>query len=149
MTRRSVNSQSFVTIMADASYCPNTGSMGFAGWVKYGLGDTKEIFGTSRTVKHSLEAEIEAIERTLEYVIGQIPIQHKKIVVQCDCIGALEAIQGRWDRRFRRKGAIGLRTKHVKGHSNRNEPRYKLQKWLDKKAKEKMRALRDSVNTGV
>ena len=143
---RDIDSSAFVTVMADASFCPDTKSMGYAGWVKFGAnGETRELFGTSRTVNHSFEAEVEALERVLEYVIGHVPIQHKRIVVQSDCIGALENIRERWGRRFRRRGAISFRTKHVKGHTTRVEPRFKLQCWLDKKAKEHMRALRDET----
>lgn len=148
--RKPIDSSKFVTVMADASFCPQTKVMGFAGWVKYGAeGATKEIFGSSRTVNHSFEAEVEALERTLEYVHGNIPVQHKTLVVQSDCIGALEHIKDRWERRFKRKGVRYFRTKHVKGHTHgRPEPRFKLQRWLDKKAKERMRGLRESRKEG-
>ena len=144
--RAKVKSENYVTIMTDASFCPDTKSMGFAGWVKYGKdGETREIFGRSRTVTHSFEAEVEALERVLEFVLGNVSVQHKTVIVQSDCIGALENIKDRWERRFKRKGARYFRTKHVKGHTTRSEPRFKLQRWLDRKAREHMQMERDRV----
>jgi len=61
----------------------------------------------------------------------------KRIVIQSDCTGALEAIKPDLER-LKRMGAQAAYTKHVKGHRGHATARNSVNTLCDRKAKEQM-----------
>lgn len=123
------------TVIADASWCPQTHAAGWACWI---AGDGFKSKGFSGPV-HKLcdssnEAELQAV------AIG-VGLAHQlygatNILVQSDCTHV--------EKHFRPLCPPGLtlRYKHVKGHTTIKDSRSWANRWCDREAKNNMRYLR-------
>lgn len=136
----------YITIFADASFCPDTKAWGYGFWVKWGApAQTHVGHGGGAHCPGSLEAEVRALEAALEWITSEcIPgdTKGKFIVVQSDCTGALARIQQKFGEFKYVTGAARVYTKHVKGHQGYKCARSSVNTLCDRKAGEHMRFYR-------
>lgn len=133
----------FVTLFTDASYCPNTGAWGWGAWVKYGApAETLRLSGGGFCCQGSAQAELLALKQGIDAVASRVPVEGKLVVVQCDCVSALEAVGVN---PLTRAGALGVSKKHVKGHQGVKCPRSAVNTWTDRAAREEMLKRRAQV----
>lgn len=143
------DSNKFVTVFCDASYCPETGAAGWAGWVKYGSsGETLRCSGRLVGCPNSTEAEKNAIVETIKRALMlHIEFDRKVVIVQSDCLSALGALENNRviERMLLSKGesADVIKHKHVKGHQGYRCRRSSVNTWCDKEARRKMREARN------
>lgn len=137
----------YVTIFADASFCDKTKAMGWAGWCKYDHpAKTVTKFGQG-TCENSTVAETIALNKMVNYLISiGLPFENKKVVIQSDCLGALNAFK---PRRLLDLGAINVKFKHIKGHSGLRDNRSKVNEWCDRIAYSQMSERRLHTSKGV
>lgn len=137
---------SYVTVFADASYCPQTGAYGWCFWVKFGSpAQTKVHHGGGAYVLNSLMAEVEALLKALEFV-ESIPLDGKIVVLQSDCTGALNfpRVKSLMEKLVQ-LGAKRAYVKHVKGHQGTKDPRSAVNTMCDRNARNQMRKHRKKV----
>lgn len=133
----------FITLFTDASYCPNTRAWGWAAWIKYGApAETLRLSGGGSGCQGSNQAELLALQHGIEAVADKVPVEGKVVVVQSDCIGALESIGVN---PLTLAGALGVRKKHVKGHQGVKCPRSAVNTWTDRAAREEMLKRRTEI----
>lgn len=144
-----IGSASWITLFADASFCPNTGAYGWCFWIKHGEpAQTILKDGGGVGLSGSNQAEIEALRQGIK-TIEQLNIKGKRIVIQSDCLGALEAIKPQLDA-LRQQGAACAYTKHVKGHQGHRNKRASVNTTCDRKAGRQMAVFRAQANkTGL
>ena len=149
----------WVTLIVDASFCHDTGKVGYAYWIssgrKKGGGD-----GTiGDPVVSSVGAEMHGILRAVQRGFKDGLIQpHDNLLCQTDCVPAISAFTGRrrnlgteelWlvaeFRQITQEHNLFSRFKHVKGHQNSKEARYVVNNICDRKAKNNMRKARDKI----
>lgn len=143
-TRAPFDPSLYITVFADASYCPTTQAYGWCWWIKHGKPAKTELgVGGGSQMRGSNQAEIEALRAALAFVAKSLPaqLQGKRIVIQSDCTGALEAIRPEMNA-LRRQGAAMVYTKHVKGHRGHETARNSVNTLCDRKAKEQMKIWR-------
>ena len=148
-----VGADRWITVFADASYCPETGAWGYGWWLKYGQ-PARTLYGEGGglSIAGSNEAEVVALERALEAVdslSGQYLLQGKMLVVQSDCTGAIDRIQSRLRDMQREHGFAKAYTKHVKGHRGHVDPRASVNTGCDRAAGRQMRKYREQVRAVV
>lgn len=130
----------FITCFVDASYCPQTGAWGFCCWIKYGKTDKPEIIVKGgKEVSHSTNIEIKALRFVVHYLEQNYAIKDKVIVIQSDCISALEGLHV--DDLYR-LGAKFIKKKHVRAHTGHKTNRSKVNRLVDSRARKEMRRQR-------
>lgn len=139
----------WITVFADASYCPDTGAWGYGWWMKYGH-PARTLYGEGGGlhIAGSNEAEVVALERALEAVdslSGEYFLQGKILVVQSDCTGAIDRIQSRLRDMQREHNLANAYTKHVKGHRGYADPRASVNTGCDRAAGRQMRKHREQL----
>lgn len=147
-----------VTLIVDASWCHMTKAGGFGFWIaseRYkGPGG-----GRFRTlVESATEAEAAGIVNATSLCLQRGQISEKDtLLVQCDCTGALDTLQGKagkssglgrirevWER-IVNEYKLTVRYRHVKGHTNHAAGRFAANRHCDTRAKEHMRAMRKEL----
>ena len=148
-----------VTVIADASHCPNTGAAGYGYWAvseraKYGGG------GEMRDpVDSSSAAEMMALANGLFYALRHLIAQPgDHVLLQTDCQAAIDAFESKrtsltkheWVAKkelfnLKKKHKITVSFGHVKGHTDRTEARYVTNVLCDKRAKTGMRTARKRI----
>lgn len=145
-----------VTILADASFCPDYHVGGYGFWIvcergKYGGGGS-----IKNTVPSSVIAEMMAVVNALHQglKVGLV-MKGDDVLMQTDCMGAINFLsrmvrglppdhmpiaQAWYD--LRTKNDIRVMFKHVKAHTGLTEARYIANKMCDKRAKKGMRLAR-------
>lgn len=137
-----VGSETWITLFADASFCPMTGAYGWCFWIKHGApAQTVLHSGGGVGLSGSQQAEVEALRQGLAKV-HEIGVKGKRIVVQSDCVGALATIESDL-RQLRQMGARLAYTKHVKGHQGNKDKRSSVNTTCDRKAGEHMEQFRE------
>lgn len=145
-----------VTLMADASFCPETGCAGYGYWIASqrgkdgGSGAMKDLCDTSST------AEMKAIANAL-FLASQkgLVCLNDRVLIQTDCEAAIDAFKGIRTRLTKQeqetkqylielkvKLDLVLEFRHVKGHSKRQEARFRSNNMCDKQAYAAMREAR-------
>lgn len=153
-----------VTILADASYCPETGAAGYGFWIvcergKHGGGDEMREVAPDNNV-----AEMQAVANAM-LIAKQKGLLHAldTVLIQTDCMGAIDAFEGRrkykslsyrekavvrWVNNFREELSLQVIYRHVKGHTGKKESRFVANKMCDLRAKRFMRQMRDRILQG-
>ena len=132
----------YITLFADASFCPQTKAYGWCYWIKHGTPSTTVIkSGGGFRIRSSLEAEIEALRQGIREIYSMGKIKGKRIVVQSDCLGALFKI-GKELEALKGVGAASAYTKHVRGHQGHKDARSSVNTQCDKLAGIEMREFR-------
>jgi ribonuclease HI len=145
-----------VTIISDASFCPDTKVAGYAGWIASQRGKEMVSGPMQEACFDSMDAEMKGIINSI-IAAGRKSLLQKgdKLIMQCDCIAAIERLNGyrapKNDREaelFRvyegavLKLGIEVEFRHVKGHYASTDGRYAANRACDRKAKEHMRHAR-------
>lgn len=139
-----VGSDQWITLFSDASFCPMTGAYGWCFWIKHGSpARTIVKAGGGMSIEGSNQAEIEALRQGLA-AVAKLDILDKRIVIQSDCIGAIEAIGDKL-MELKRMGAKSAYTKHVKGHRGHSDRRASVNTLCDRKAGEQMLLYREKA----
>lgn len=147
-----------VTILADASHCPDTKAGGYGFWIasqrgkKGGSGQFKGRVATSTL------AEMMALANSLyEAVKSCLVIENDIVLFQTDCEAAIfgfikkrkvskeELITVTYIDKLSKNLKLKIHFKHVKGHSNSSEARFAANNACDRAARKAMRKARNSI----
>ena len=148
-----------VTVIADASYCPNTGAGGYGFWAVSERGRQGGGGSFKGRVDGSSAAEMMALANALFQTLGRgIAKAGDHVLLQTDCQSAIDAFESRRvnmtnDERRAKKEFFTLKKasrvtvsfRHVKGHTTRTEARYVTNNLCDQRAKDGMRLARKLI----
>ena len=147
-----------VTIIADASHCPETGAGGYGFWIACGRGRIGGNGEFKLPVESSCTAEMQAIINALHSAIKKGLVCKEDIVlIQTDCQQAIDNFL-----KFRtgttheqklvkilyeleNKNNLDTRFKHVPGHTSGHEPRLAANNTCDRQARAHMRKARGRI----
>lgn len=150
-----------VTIIADASFCHQTKLGGYGAWVASSIGK-QQFSGLLDKPKDNNTAEIMAISNALWHGFNSgIILEGFEILIQTDSRSAMQMYEGdispKNNQQVKAKDyvqslinryKIKVRYKHVKGHTDRDENRYKAQHHCDQAARYHMlKAKSELLNT--
>lgn len=148
----------WITVIADASFCPDTGKAGYGYWIasqrgKLG-GDGVLLDEPVNNVSAEMMALLMALHDARE---SGILHNNDAILLQTDCYPAIDAFQGarrnisaqermlvRYFKEIVARYCIHIRFKHVKGHTENPEARFVTNKICDLRARKRMREARDA-----
>lgn len=149
------------TIIVDASHCPETLVGGYGYRISSDLGFYNGGGELKDKSKTSTCAEMKGIVNSLHFAIKKGFVKFgNKVLIQCDCTAALDALRGLG--KIRHDGQKDIKKhfnylcdrfdlivefRHVKGHSSQNGSRYLANKIADKTAKKHMRNSRSKYRT--
>lgn len=147
-----------VTIITDASFCPDTLAGGYGVWIASNRG--RGTFGGPLTgTKDSGEAEAKAACNGLHHAItnGYV-MRGDRILIQIDCIPAIDLFTRKrkarhaeneallWMEKIAKANDLTLQFRHIKGHNNRcTQNRTKAQQKCDDTAGMYMRMERNKI----
>lgn len=149
-----------VTIIADASWCPDTGAGGYGFWIASQRGKLAGEGAFKEPSKGSAIAEMMAVVNALHSAIKEQLVQKgDKILIQTDCMTAIDIfnrkipvpvgkdkwkIVGTFDK-FIHLRELSYEFRHVKGHTNGGNARLNCNIACDKRAKRAMRKMRTKL----
>lgn len=146
-----------VTVMSDASFCPNTKAAGYGGWVVCDRGNNANG-GAIKGAPNSGAAETMAICNVIWEGFNAKLIQpNDYLIVQTDCATAIKVYEeARWTSEAEgsafkwlndqiRKFNLTIEFRHVKGHSNVQDTRSKAQRFCDERARSAMQKERSKI----
>lgn len=145
-----------VTIIADASHCPNTGAAGYGYWAVSERGRQGGGGSMRDPVDTSSAAELLAIVNAFFFAqMKGIVAEGDHVLLQTDCQRAIDILESKIkelskDERVGKKRFYELKReygctvsfRHVKGHTRRTEARYVTNNLCDQRAKHGMRLAR-------
>lgn len=137
-----VDSTEFVTCFTDASYCDRTGAYGFCIWIRHAGSEPMWIIKGGVEKSNSTAIERKALEYARDYIADELEVSDKVVVLQSDCLNELESLSINV---LREKGARFVKKKHVKAHTKERTNRSYVNRLVDKKARNKMREIRDEI----
>ena len=152
-----------VTIICDASYCPDTKVGGYGFWIASERGKRGGKGLIKVQMESSLIAEMVAVCSSLHRAWQLSLIKPlDEVLLQTDCQSAIDIFEGK---RGERQGqqliyvnhfkdcleefGISVRFRHVKGHTNLTGARYYINRRCDKDAYEQMRIAREAVRSNL
>ena len=149
-----------VTIICDASYCPDTMIAGYAYWVASDRGKMGDDGVFRNRLGNNIAAEMMAVNTAIQDGLGAKLIQDfDNILIQTDCQGAIDAFLNyrdvrndqeskivSWYNELRSASKLSLCFKHVKAHTGCQATRSIVNGICDRKARKRMREARDSYN---
>ncbi len=131
------------TVFTDASFCFETKAMGWAVWIKFGKKKRALRFHGRGISTNSHTAELHALKRGEILIRKYVPEAHQHIITfRCDCIGALQKFNPDFP-------GAEIRKCHVKGHTSKQGASSFVNRWCDKKAKERMLKKRALIKKGI
>jgi ribonuclease HI len=147
-----------VTILTDASWCPDTGAAGYGYWIASGRGK-RPGGNTMRRASNPTHAEMMAIANGLTLAVKAGLVERgDDVLVQTDSTDAIACLRGERMRyesftlelaevrsyvvAFALEHELRIEYRHVKGHSDRPKARYKANNHCDERAKKFMRRAR-------
>jgi len=147
-----------VTLLADASFCPNTRIAGYGFWIAAARGKLPG-HGVFKTLcRDNVVAEMRAIVYAMRAGMQHGVIQkHDELLIQVDCLAAISAFDGsrtelneeekavhRYFKDLKRQGSFEIEWRHVKGHSSTTDARSLSNNSCDRRARREMRKARDA-----
>lgn len=153
-----------VTIIADASYCPQHKVAGYGYWIVSDRGSSGGggPLAKGLPVHNSTVSEMMAIANALYVALkeGYATI-NDHILIQTDCIAAIDAftfkrtnlnehesIVVKTLNQYMLQYSLNFRFKHVKGHTNNKQARFVTNNICDERARSEMKKLRKLVLKG-
>jgi ribonuclease HI len=147
----------WVTIIADASFCPDTGKAGYGFWIASQRGKMGGDGVLKGIVENNIAAEIMALLNALHAARkSELVLQNDSVLLQTDCQPAIDALRRQRQsiteqemnlvahyESFCEEHSLHIRLKHVKGHSDKEDARYVVNNICDRKARRNMRQARD------
>lgn len=154
-----------VTILTDASWCPETRATGYGYWIASARGK-RPGGNVMQPAQNSSHAEMMAIANSLHVAVNAGLVEPgDEVLIQTDSIDAIAGLKGerlkyetftpemglvrQFVIQFIEKNRLTLEYRHVKGHSNRPESRFKANNHCDERAKGFMRKERKRIRQGV
>lgn len=144
-----------VTIMTDASWCPDTHAGGYGFWIACERGKLPGGGPFRVAVRSAGHAEMMAICNAI-YDARKQGLVHvgDTLLVQTDCRQAMDVLEQRVHVGFKDiidyfnsiRHGLTVHFRHVKGHTSNSDSRSVANKMCDKRAKEGMRIARAAVN---
>lgn len=147
-----------VTILADASHCPDTKAGGYGYWIASERGKKGGSGALNGAIQSSTLAEIMAIANAIYHGVNNGLVQgHDILLIQTDCESAIFAFTSKrkgsveekkvieYVQKVTRLLSLTVEYKHVKGHTNRSEARYAANNACDRAARKAMRKARDQI----
>ena len=148
-----------VTIIADASFCPETSVAGYGFWIACNRGKLQGSGEMKLMCRDNIAAEMQAVVNAVHRAVKKnLVLKHDEILIQTDCQAAIDRFKEHpnrlhqeyfdcWRRLERLKVDHNLRVqyRHVKGHTNNSEPRFKANNLCDRLARKAMREARDKI----
>lgn len=148
-----------VTILADASWCPDTKAAGYGFWVASARGKTPGGGSMRETVSGSLPAEMMAVCNALHAAIDlQLVKSGDVVLMQIDCVAAIKRFTAGYSpavkdekraykffKELTKTHRIAVLFKHVKAHTSGHDARHKSNNHCDTRAKDGMRAMRQRI----
>jgi ribonuclease HI len=147
----------WITIIADASYCPNTGATGYAFWIASQRGKRGGAGIPACAVVNNNAAEIIALLAALNDAckVGLVR-EGDFVLLQTDCQAAIKALKGvrlhitkqetslvSWFNNFVSEHKLHIQIRHVQGHTGRKDSRFVANNICDEKARRNMRLARE------
>lgn len=133
----------YVTLISDASFCPQTNSAGFGSWVVSNR--ARKSYGSMiRDANNSGVAEAMGICNALAYAIRDGNIRKGDyVLIQCDATDGIAIVEGTsvdkpervkvrtWFRDTVQELKLTIEFRHVKGHSKQDGNKFKAQNKCD------------------
>lgn len=151
-----------VTLMTDASHCPNTGAGGYGFWCATERGKLPGGGPLAGVIKDSYEAEMKAVANSLKCGINAgLILEGDRVLVQLDHQGVVGCINGVHSARsdvkcvldyiFNTAKELNLKVfaRHVKGHSKNTEARYASNNHCDVRAGKGMQQAKEKLKNVV
>lgn len=149
-----------VTLLADASFCPETRVGGYGYWIASGRGKRGGGGVFRKRLASSALAEMLAIANALYIAKSVGLIQFRDhVIIQTDCQAAIIAFHNgrklnkdeedayKFFINFMTIAGVSTEFRHVKGHSSKKEARYAANKHCDVRARDYMRQARTLYRT--
>lgn len=147
----------WITIIADASYCPDTGKAGYGFWIASQRGKMGGDGVLKGEVENNIAAEMMALLNALDAALkSNLVHKNDSVLMQTDCEPAIDAFKNlrqstssqekrlvKWFKDFCKEHNLHVRLKHVKGHTDNEDARYVVNNICDRKARRNMRRARD------
>lgn len=147
-----------ITIIADASHCPDTHAAGYAYWM---ASDRGKLFGSGsmhNPCDSSVIAEMMALVKGVYYGIKDGIIHPgDKLCMQTDCVGAIQKLQKlqnvspaeevvtKYFNKITSQLSLTFYFTHVRGHTKVQDGRSFINRKCDKKARHHMQLMRSSL----
>lgn len=142
-----------VTIMCDASYDHEHRIAGYGYWIACGRGKIGGGGIVVSQVENNNTAEMMAICNSIWQGLNKRLIQNgDSLLIQSDCSSAMDKLTSAqkavtqqerlalaYFEKIKEQHNLGIRFRHVKGHTNNPEARFAANRACDKRAKEAMR----------
>lgn len=147
-----------ITILADASHCPDTKAGGYGYWIASARGKKGGSGVLNGKIMSSTLAEIMAIANAIYHGVKEgLVCGNDILLIQTDCESAIYALT------MKRKGSeeekkvveyvqkvsrllkLTIEYKHIKGHTNNKEARFAANNRCDREARKAMRRARDRI----
>jgi ribonuclease HI len=156
-------SDMLVTIIVDASHCPDTKAAGWGCWIVSTRGRHHSGHAMRELVVNNSVAEMMAVVNGLWKAHAKgIMLQGDKVLIQTDCMAAINALTGVRICRVPQelevvkayahaldKLRVTVELRHVKGHSLGTEKKDYVQQRCDYAAGQAMRALRGQIKRSL
>lgn len=139
------------TVITDASWCPDTRASGYGVWVSANHGKFKRSGSFKKKPENSYEAELWAAYNGIDLAVRN---GATRILIQTDCLQVVNYINNKTNqcvkelRKLCNNQKIKIFAKHVKGHTNREQSRYYVNRWCDAEAYHFMQKQRDKFSKG-
>jgi ribonuclease HI len=153
----------WVTIIADASYCPDTQAAGYGFWIASDRGKRGGHGGIKERVVNSIAAEMMALVNGL-YMACRYGLadQGDTVLLQTDCQAAIDAFTHKRARitheetdlvsyleTLAKDLQLTVMFKHVKGHTSGGTPRLFINNKCDELARDAMRKMRGQFRSNT
>lgn len=123
-----------VTVIVDASFCPQTRAGGWAAWLTSDKGRVQKAGCFHDLPQNSTQAELWAALNGIWFALEHGATH---VLIQSDCQGALLKIS-RGIPELSLFNGLFIKTKHVKGHTQTKDARSYVNRWCDSEAKKHM-----------
>lgn len=131
------------TVIADASFCPETKAAGWAVWIAADNGKHKT---SGRFKAQPISSGAAEVLAALNGIVLAYAMGARDILIQSDCIEVGSMVtKGKWDYamiRSTRFPDAKVRYRHVKGHTKDEAARSWVNRWCDEEAKKHMKEQR-------
>lgn len=149
-----------VTIICDASYCPETGIAGFGYWIASDRGKLGNDGVFVGTLANNIAAEMMAVVLTMREGLAADLIHYgERLLVQTDCQAAIDAFKGfrslpveqeamivDWYHDLIREHGLEMEFRHIPAHTGDQAVRSRVNAICDRQARKQMRNARDAHN---
>lgn len=148
-----------VTVLADASHCPDTKAGGYGYWIASERGRKGGSGPLKGKILTSTLAELMSVANAVYEGVSHGLIHPKDVLlIQIDCESAIFAFTGKRKASEAEQAVVRyiatlsismqltIEYRHVKGHSSRSESRFAANRKCDREARKEMRKVRVNMH---